>query len=81
MKKSLLTALTFVASIVIYFMFVAVYSVLASVPVFFLWNWLMPDLFGLPTVTFWQALGLSLLCSCLFCKTASKKETKETSKH
>jgi hypothetical protein len=26
-----------------------------------LWNWLMPLLFGLKTVTFWQALGLLVL--------------------
>lgn len=26
-----------------------------------LWNWLLPPLFGLGTVTFWQALGLFLL--------------------
>lgn len=26
-----------------------------------LWNWLMPGLFGLHTVTFWQALGLFVL--------------------
>jgi hypothetical protein len=26
-----------------------------------LWNWLMPSLFHLPTVTFWQAAGLVLL--------------------
>lgn len=27
-----------------------------------LWNWLLPPLFGWHTVTFWQALGLLLLC-------------------
>ena len=26
-----------------------------------LWNWLMPTLFGLAAITFWQALGLFLL--------------------
>jgi hypothetical protein len=31
-----------------------------------LWNWLMPMLFHLPTVTFWQALGLMLLSWILF---------------
>jgi len=31
-----------------------------------LWNWLGPELFGLRTVTFWQALGLLLLCRILF---------------
>lgn len=31
-----------------------------------LWNWLMPPLFGLGTITFWQALGLFLLGRILF---------------
>lgn len=31
-----------------------------------LWNWLMPDLFGLTTITFWQALGLFILSRILF---------------
>ena len=31
-----------------------------------LWNWLMPALFGLGTITFWQALGLFLLGRILF---------------
>ncbi len=34
--------------------------------VMILWNWLMPDLFGLPSVTYWKAWGLLLLCSILF---------------
>lgn len=31
-----------------------------------LWNWLMPPLFRLPYVTFWQALGLLALGRILF---------------
>lgn len=31
-----------------------------------LWNWLMPAIFGLRTITFWQALGLVLLGKILF---------------
>ena len=31
-----------------------------------LWNWLMPSLFGVREVTFWQALGLLTLCRILF---------------
>jgi hypothetical protein len=30
-----------------------------------LWNWLLPVLFGWHTITFWQALGLVLLCRIL----------------
>jgi hypothetical protein len=31
-----------------------------------LWNWLLPALFGWRSITFWQALGLVLLCRILF---------------
>lgn len=31
-----------------------------------LWNWLMPSIFGLKTLDFWQALGLPLLIMLLF---------------
>ncbi|HVN77291.1 MAG TPA: hypothetical protein VMT19_13315 [Thermoanaerobaculaceae bacterium] len=31
-----------------------------------LWNWLMPALFGLKTLGYWQALGLVILCRILF---------------
>ena len=31
-----------------------------------LWNWLLPPLFGWPAITFWQALGLLVLCRILF---------------
>lgn len=31
-----------------------------------LWNWLMPELFGLRPITFWQAWGLLILSRILF---------------
>jgi hypothetical protein len=31
-----------------------------------LWNWLMPDIFGLKTITYMQALGLLVLGKILF---------------
>lgn len=34
--------------------------------VMLLWNWLMPELFGLAAISFWQAAGLLLLCKILF---------------
>lgn len=30
-----------------------------------LWNWLMPMLFGVRQITFWQGLGLLVLCRIL----------------
>ena len=34
--------------------------------IMWLWNWLMPKLFGLPTIGFWEGLGLFLLAKILF---------------
>ncbi len=39
-----------------------------AIPVYFLWNWLMPIIFELPRITLWQSLGLSLLTGFLFGK-------------
>jgi len=32
----------------------------------FLWNWLLPDIFGFPMINFWQAIGLFLLAKIIF---------------
>lgn len=31
-----------------------------------LWNWLMPELFGLKTIGYWQALGILILAKIIF---------------
>ncbi len=31
-----------------------------------LWNWLLPTLFGFRQITFWEALGILVLCRILF---------------
>lgn len=31
-----------------------------------LWNWLMPTIFGLTTITPWQGMGILILCNTLF---------------
>jgi len=37
-----------------------------------LWNWLVPELFHGPVITFWQALGLLVLTKILFWSFAKK---------
>ncbi|MEM9649460.1 MAG: hypothetical protein AAF969_13355 [Bacteroidota bacterium] len=39
---------------------------LAGYVMMLLWNWLMPDLFGLTTIRYWQALGIMLLTKIIF---------------
>jgi len=45
--------------------FIVLVAVLLAFPVKWLWNWLMPDIFGLIKITVWQALGLNLLAGFL----------------
>jgi hypothetical protein len=40
--------------------------ILVGGPLMVLWDWLMPTIFGLPEITFWQACGLQLLSIILF---------------
>lgn len=43
-----------------------IYAVFLATPVWLLWNALMPALFGLKVIGWWQAFGLSLLARFLF---------------
>jgi len=36
-----------------------------SAAVWLLWNWLMPEIFKLPAISFWQAMGLLVLSRIL----------------
>ncbi len=55
--------------------------------IMWLWNWLMPEIFGLTTLTYWQAVGLFILLKILLggCGTgggskSSKDECKKDAK-
>ena len=45
---------------------IALFTFIGGQVVKLLWNWLAPSLFGMPLLTFWQALGLLALCRILF---------------
>lgn len=51
-------------------------SVLITFPFMLLWNWLMPIIFGLTKITFWQSLGLLILSGMLF-RTSTKSEKQQ----
>lgn len=42
------------------------FAILFGWVVMLLWNWLMPMLFGITTVNFWQAVGIIILAKILF---------------
>ena len=45
---------------------VILFAFLGGAIVKLLWNWLMPELFGLPQLDYWKALGLLALTRILF---------------
>ncbi len=69
MRNFFTNLLTFIIAL----LFIAVFSLLLAFPVMWLWNWIMPVIFGLTRVTFWQALGINLLCGFLFKGTTTTK--------
>ena len=54
----------FIAPLAILAMFLFVF--IGGEIVLHLWNWLLPPLFGWRQITFWQALGILVLCRILF---------------
>ena len=40
-------------------------GIVLSIPLCLVWNWLMPGIFGLPTINVLQAFGLSVLVTLL----------------
>ena len=53
------------------FMLMILVVCVLSIPLMLLWNWLMPYLFGLPTINILQAVGLGALSNILFGNTSS----------
>jgi hypothetical protein len=63
-----------IESIVTFLGLIAILIVILGYPVMLLWNWLIPELFGLSEITFWQAIGLNILCTILFRPTINIKK-------
>ena len=41
-------------------------AILFGFIIMWLWNWLMPSLFGIAAITYWQAVGIFILAKILF---------------
>ena len=51
-----------------------VWALLVTIPVQLLWNWLVPEIFGLPKLGFFQTMGLILLVNFLLNRSGSKSK-------
>ncbi len=41
-------------------------AIILAFPTMFLWNWLMPNIFGVTEITLYQAMGINFLSNILF---------------
>ncbi len=59
------TLLNLMTELLLLVVFISIYAILLALPTMLLWNWVVPAVFGLKTITFFQALGLNLLFGVL----------------
>ncbi len=45
-------------AIIVFLLLTLAYVFVLSLPIYFLWNWLMPSLFHLPKIEYLQCIGL-----------------------
>lgn len=45
---------------------IAILGLVLALPLYFLWNWLMPEIFGIKVITYWQAWGIYFFSGMLF---------------
>lgn len=57
-----------VVSVLAFIAMVLFLALCLGAPVMLLWNAVIPTIFGLTKITFWQAIALNLLVSVLFGK-------------
>lgn len=55
-------------------------AILFGFIIMWLWNWLMPDIFGLTTLTYWQAVGIFILLKILLGGCGSSGSGKKSNK-
>ena len=56
------------------------FALLIGLIIMWLWNWLMPEIFGLTTINYWQAVGIIILAKFLFGGFRSRRSNKRYSK-
>ena len=49
-------------------------NIVMTIPLWILWNWLMPTIFGVAKITITQALGLLMLAGIIFRSNTTKSD-------
>lgn len=71
MKNILETVMSILVIMIIYIFLGFVFGLVMM----WLWNWLMPVIFGLPAIGYWQGFGLYLLSGLFFRTGVSLKKS------
>jgi hypothetical protein len=45
--------------------------IIMGAPLMYVWNWIVPSIFGLRYITFWEAIGLNMIAHIIFGQTLS----------
>ncbi len=56
-------------------------AILFGFVIMWLWNWLMPVIFGLPLLTYWQAVGRYILFKIILGSSGGGGKSHKSSKH
>ena len=56
------------------------FALLIGLIIMLLWNWLMPAIFGLVTINYWQAVGIIILAKFLFGGFGNRRSKRRYSK-
>jgi hypothetical protein len=59
-------ALRIIGWVIVGLVGIALIGLLVGIVIQLLWNWLMPAIFGLPEITYWQGVGIFILFKILF---------------
>jgi hypothetical protein len=60
-SRAIATGARLCGMMIVRLFFFAILALVLAVVVMWLWNWLMPGLFGLAAISYWQAFGLMIL--------------------
>lgn len=66
-----------IGGIVLIVIVIVFFGLLFAFPTMWLWNWLVPPIFKLTTITVWQAWGLNILTGLFFRTTSTKFNNNE----
>ena len=70
------SVLTFTLMPLLAILLLIVWSLILAYPFQFLWNWLVPSIFGLGEISFLQAFGLKFLLGLIFGRVSFNKTCK-----